>query len=347
MAPTVRALSISLTLATSAALLAACSSSPAAEPAPTAEAGSTSGVTVVATTTMLGDVAGRIATCGGGSATTLMPIGTDPHDFSASSEQVADMVGADLVVINGLGLEASMQASIDSAASDGARILAVGDGIDPLLAGKSGAHADEHADEHAHDEHADEHAHDEHADEHAHDHGEFDPHFWLDMQRMATAAGLIGEELAEITGEAEFRTCGESVAAEILAAEAEVTAVLESVPVERRVLVTDHDAYAYLADRYGYEVVGSVIPSTTTLAEPSSADLAELAATMQAEGVDVIFADVAAPTALAEAVAAETGNDVRIIPLYSGSLGGPDSPAATYIDFMRANAALIAEGLAG
>ena len=68
---------------------------------------------------------------------------------------------------------------------------------------------------------------------------------------------------------------------------------------------------------------------------------------MKAEGVDVIFADVAAPTALAEAVAAETGSDVRIIPLYSGSLGGPDSPAATYIDFMRANAALISEGLAG
>lgn len=330
MASTPRALTLSLATAASAVLLAACSSSPSATSDATADGSGDSGVTVVATTTMLGDVAGRIATCGGGTATTLMPIGTDPHDFSASSEQVAAMVGADLVVINGLGLEASMQASIDSAASDGARILAVGDGVDPLP-------SDEHADDHAAEE----------GDGHDHAHGELDPHFWLDMQRMATAAGLIGDELADITGDAAFRTCGESEAAAILAADAEVAAVLESVPVERRVLVTDHDAYGYLADRYGYEVVGSVIPSTTTLAEPSSAELAELAATMQAEGVDVIFADVAAPTALAEAVAAETGSDVRIIPLYSGSLGGPDSPAATYIDFMRANAALISEGLAG
>lgn len=333
MASIPRALTLSLATAASAALLSACSSSPSATPDAAADGSGDSGVTVVATTTMLGDVAGRIATCGGGRAITLMPIGTDPHDFSASSEQVAAMVGADLVVINGLDLEASMQASLDSAASDGARILAVGDGVDPLPVGQGGAHADEHADEHADDE--------------SHDHGEFDPHFWLDMQRMATAAGLIGEELTEITGDTAFRACGESEAAEILAADAEVATVLESVPAERRVLVTDHDAYGYLADRYGYEVVGSVIPSTTTLAEPSSAELAELAATMKAEGVDVIFADVAAPTALAEAVAAETGSDVRIIPLYSGSLGGPDSPAATYIDFMRANAALISEGLAG
>lgn len=327
MASTPRALTFSLATVASAALLAACSSTSSTASDPTA---GDSDVTVVATTTMLGDVAGRIATCGGGSATTLMPIGTDPHDFSASSEQVAAMVGADLVVINGLGLEASMQASIDSAVSDGARILAVGDGVDPLP-------SDEHADDHAAEE----------GDGHDHAHGELDPHFWLDMQRMATAAGLIGAELAEITGDPTFRTCGEAEAAEILAADAEVAAVLESVPAERRVLVTDHDAYAYLADRYGYDVVGSVIPSTTTLAEPSSAELAALAATMQAEGVDVIFTDVAAPTALAEAVAAETGSDVRIIPLYSGSLGGPDSPAATYIDFMRANAALISEGLAG
>lgn len=341
MAPTTRALTLSLATAASAALLAACSSSPSATSDATADAPGATDVQVVATTTMLGDVAGRIANCGGGSATTLMPIGTDPHDFSASSEQVAAMIGADLVVINGLGLETSMQASIDSASADGARILAVGDGVDPLPVGEGGAHADDHADDHA-DEAAD-----AHSDEESHDHGEFDPHFWLDMQRMATAAGLIGDELAEITGDDAFRTCGESVAAEITAADAEVAAVLDSVPVERRVLVTDHDAYGYLADRYGYEVVGSVIPSTTTLAEPSSAELAELAATMQAEGVDVIFADVAAPSALAEAVAAETGRDVRIIPLYSGSLGGPDSPAATYIDFMRANAALIAEGLAG
>lgn len=304
-------------------LLAACGSGGGATSTDTTASGS-AGVQVVASTTMLGDVVGQIATCGGGTATTLMPIGADPHDFGASSEQVASMVTADLVVVNGLGLESGMQESLESARTDGARILAVGDEIDPLPASDS-----------------------DHGDEHGDEHGEFDPHFWLDMQRMATAAQLIGDELADASGDDAFRACGTTVADDIRAADADVSRLLDSVPADRRVLVTDHDAYGYLADRYGYEIVGTVIPSTTTLAQPSSADLAELAATMQSEGVDAIFADVAAPTALAEAVAAETGRDVRIIPLYSGSLGGPDSPAATYLDYMRTNAQLIAEGLAG
>lgn len=311
-------------------LLAACGSGGGATSTDPAASGG-EGVQVVASTTMLGDVAGQIATCGGGTATTIMPIGADPHDVGASSEQVASMVTADLVVVNGLGLESGMQESLESARADGARILAVGDEIDPLPA--SGT---EHADEHT----------DEHADEHAHEHGEFDPHFWLDMQRMARAAQLIGDELADASGDDAFRACGTKVADDIRAADAEVSRLLDSVPADRRVLVTDHDAYAYLADRHGYEIVGTVIPSTTTLAQPSSADLAELAATMTTEGVDVIFADVSSPTTLAEAVAAETGRDVRIVPLYSGSLGGPDSPAATYLDYMRTNAQLIAEGLA-
>ncbi len=329
-------------LLSTGALLAACSSGGGATSTDPAASGA-EGVQVVASTTMLGDVAGQIATCGGGTATTLMPIGADPHDFGASSEQVASMVTADLVVVNGLGLESGMQESLESARADGARILAVGDEIDPLPASDT-EHADEHTDEHG-DEHGDEHT-DEHTDEHGDEHGEFDPHFWLDMQRMATAAQLIGDELAAASGDEAFRACATKVADDIRAADAEVSRLLDSVPADRRVLVTDHDAYAYLADRHGYEIVGTVIPSTTTLAQPSSADLAELAATMTTEGVDVIFADVSSPTALAEAVAAETGRDVRIIPLYSGSLGGSDSPAATYLDYMRTNAQLIAEGLA-
>jgi len=164
---------------------------------------------------------------------------------------------------------------------------------------------------------------------------------------MATAAELIGAELTTATGDDAYTTCAATTATQIRAAEGDVRATLESVPVGNRILVTDHDALGYLAELYGYEVAGTVIPAGTTMASPSSADLAELVATIQAEGVTAIFANTAEPSVLAEAVAAETGTGISVIPLYVGSLGAPDSPAATYIDMMRTNAQLIAEGLQG
>lgn len=337
-----------------AGLLAACSSSgdapsadaPAAASATADPAASPAAeqVSIVATTPVLGDIAGQIATCAGASIETLIPAGADSHDFAPSSAQVASMVNADLLVVNGLGLEGGMVDAIESAKADGARILSVGELVDPLPAPAVDMHAHEgeaaHADEHAHEDEA------AHSDEAAHDHGEFDPHIWFDMLRMATAAELIGTELTTVTGNTAFQTCGTETADRIRTAEKEVAAVMASVPADRRVLVTDHLAYGYLADRYGYEVIGAVVPSTTTLAEPSSAELAELAALIVAENVPAIFANVAEPSTLVEAVAAETGRDVSIIPLYH-DLGGPDSPAATYIDLMTTDASLIAEGLAG
>ena len=167
------------------------------------------------------------------------------------------------------------------------------------------------------------------------------------MNRMADVAQLMGVELTQITGDFAYTTCADTTATQIQAAESDVREILESVPVENRILVTDHDALGYLADLYGYEIAGTVIPAGTTLASPSSADLAELVATIDAEGVTAIFANTAEPSALAEAVATETGADISVIPLYVGSLGAPDSPAATYIDMMRTNAQLIAQGLQG
>ncbi len=186
-----------------------------------------------------------------------------------------------------------------------------------------------------------------HSDEEGDVHGSLDPHFWFDMNRMATAAELIGAELTTVTGDAAYTTCAATTATQIRAAESDVRATLESVPADKRILVTDHDALGYLADVYGYEIAGTVIPAGTTLAEPSSADLAALVATIEAEGVTAIFANTSAPTSLAEAVAAESGSNITVTPLYVESLGEPGSPAATYIDMMRANAQLIAEGLQG
>ena len=294
-------------------------------------------VQVVATTTVLGSVASQIVACANpeSTVTTLMPIGADPHDFAPSSEQVAQMVTAQVVIANGLGLEAGLDDALENAASDGATVIEIAELVDPIPFGAGG-----------HDDHGDgEHAHDEtKTDDHGHDHGSEDPHFWLDMNRMANAAQIIGEELASSSGQA-YADCGMQIAEQIRAAEIDVRALLESVPADQRVLVTDHEALGYLADVYGYEIAGTVIPAGTTLAEPSSADLAELVAVMRDEGVDVIFANTANPTALAEAVAGEVGGNTQVVSLFVESLGEPGSGAEDYISMMRTNAELISGAL--
>ena len=302
--------------------LAACSSEE------TANDGAST-VNVVATTTILGDVAQRIVSCADPEATvtTLMPIGADPHDFSASSTQVAEIVQADIVIANGLGLEAGLDDALDNAASDGAQVIEIADMVDPIPFG-------EHAGEHADDEESDE------------EHGDEDPHFWFDMNRMAMAAEIIGDEIATDNGQ-QYAECGREVADEIRAAEADVRALLESVPTDQRILVTDHDSLGYLAEAYGYEIAGTVIPAGTTLAEPSSAELADLVQVMKDEGVQVIFANTADPTALSDAVASEVGGDVQVVELYVGSLGEPGSDGEDYLSMMRTNATLISNALNG
>lgn len=287
-------------------------------------------VSVVATTTVLGDVVRQVVACGGGEVRTLMPIGVDPHDFSASSADVTAMVRADLVVANGLGLEEGLSSALESAADDGARVLEVAPLLDPLPFGDEAGHAED----------------EEPADD-GDSHGSLDPHVWLDVSRMATAASLIGAELAEVTGDDAYASCGAEVAADLTTTDDEVRSILDAVSPEARVLVVDHAAFGYFADAYDFEVAGVVIPGGSTLAEPSAADLADLVETIRTTGVRAVFANVANPTALIDSVARETGTPIEVIALYVGSLGPTGSGAETYQDMMVTNARLIADGLAG
>jgi zinc/manganese transport system substrate-binding protein len=166
------------------------------------------------------------------------------------------------------------------------------------------------------------------------------------MDRMAKATELIGDELAT-QGGAMYRTCAAKVADGIRAAEAGVASTLASVPADRRVLVTDHDAFGYLAAAHGYRIAGAIIPSGTTLAAPSSGDLADLAKVIAANKVDAIFANSNSPQVLADAVANEVGYPVTVVDLYVDSLGAPGSGADTYIGYMQTDASRIAQALAG
>ena len=265
---------------------------------------------VVVTTTVLGDLVSEIA---GDAAEVevLIPVGVDPHDYQPSSRQTARIAAADLVVTNGLGLEEGLTDAINSASAD---VLAVAPLVDPLpFAGGS----------------------------------DLDPHVWLDPVRMADAAGLIADRMTEIDPGGGYVDRGAAVAADLLAGDATIRGLLAAIPAERRLLVTNHESFGYFAERYGLTVVGVVIPGGSTLAEPSSAELAALVAVIRQWSVPAIFVETTQPTALAEAVAAEVGAPVAVIELHTESLGAPGTPAATLAGMLIEDARLIASALGG
>jgi ABC-type Zn uptake system ZnuABC Zn-binding protein ZnuA len=213
------------------------------------------------------------------------------------------------------------------------------------------AHEDEE-DDHAHEDEEDDHAHDmddDHADEedggHAHAHTGNDPHFWLDPLRVAKAALLIAEALTEIDPSGDWMSRAEAYAATLTELDAEIQDILAPIPHENRVLITNHDSLGYFAARYDFEVIGVVIPGGSTLADPSSAELAALVEEIVEEGVKVIFAETIDSTALAEAVAAEAGTDVAVVTLHTGSLGEPGTETDNVVGMLRSNAIRIAEAL--
>lgn len=273
------------------------------------------GVTVVATTTILADLVSNIAG-GNASVIALMPIGVDPHDYQPSAAQVAQINRADLVVANGLGLEEGLEDVLDAAANDGVAVLEVGPFIDPLPFGGSSS-----------------------GDE------DFDPHLWFDPLRMAIAAGIVADRLAAVEPAVDWATAAEAYGRELKATDAAITDLLSGIANRR--LVTNHDSLGYFAARYDFTIIGTVIPSGTTLGDPSSQELAALVETMQREGVSVIFAETTQPSALADAVAAELGSDVAVVSLFTGSVGEPGSGAETLTGMLLTNARRIAEALRG
>lgn len=265
---------------------------------------------VVASTTILGDVAASVAGTEG-RVEVLMPVGADPHDFELSAAKAALLAEADLVVWVGGSLETPLAAAVGQAAAAGTPVLELLPVVDPLPA----------------------------------DGREPDPHFWFDPLRMATAVVAIGDALAATGVGGGWEERAAAYATELASLDTEIAGILAAVPPERRVLVTNHDSLSYLADRYGFEVAGTVIPGTSSLAEPSSAQLAELVATVRARKVPAIFAETTNPTSLAESLAAEVGDEVEVVALYTGSLGGPGSGAETYPDLLRTDAERIAAAL--
>jgi zinc/manganese transport system substrate-binding protein len=289
---------------------------------------------VVVTTNILGDVVKQL-TGDAVEVVTIMPVGSNPHDFQPSPREVDDIRRADLVVVNGGGFEEGLLRVIEGAEADGAVVYEAISAV-PVLDREEDAHGHEEEDE------------DEVAEEaHGHDDGA-DPHFFTDPARMAVAAeGIfeaIVEQVPELADDRELNERAEQVIGELTALDREVEEMLAAIPAERRVLVTNHEVFGYFADRYGFELVGTVIPGGST--EGAAArDLSVLIEDIERAQVPAIFADTSAPADLARALAADVG-DVEVVELFSESLGEEGSGAETYVEMMRTNARRIVEALA-
>jgi zinc/manganese transport system substrate-binding protein len=276
---------------------------------------------VITTTSILADVVADLA---GDAATveSIMPNGADPHDFEASARDIARLRDADLVVANGLGLEEQLTAVLDRAEGDGVAVLRVAPAVDPLPFAEIPGHDDEHA-------------------------GDLDPHIWFDPIRMAAAVRLVADRMDEIDPQGGWGGRADGVVADLETLDAEIREIVSVVPEDRRLLVTNHEVLGYFAARYDFRVVGVVVPGGSTLAEPSSRDLADLVAAIRDTGVPAIFTETTDSSALAESVADEIGRPIEVVELHTAALGDPGSEAATYIGMMRTNARAIAAALNG
>ena len=210
-------------------------------------------------------------------------------------------------------------------------------------------HADDHDDDHADDHDEDEHDEDEHDDEdghgHAHDHGSLDPHFWFDPNRVEVAAIQIATRLGMIdpAGAATYTENTTAFVTELRELHAWTQQQVSTIPAANRILVTSHDAFSYFAVVYGFEIVGTVIPSGTTEVEPSAEWLAELTEIIEHEGVRAVFGENTVSERLARAIADETG--ARFFTLFSGALGAAGSGADTYVTMVRSNVKIMVEAL--
>lgn len=304
--------------------LAACS-----PPAPTSDL-----PLVVASTTIVGDVVRQV----GGELIdlhVLMPVDADPHSFSPAPRDVAIIETASLVFLNGFNLEESL-ADLVNANATGA-IAYVSDGITPIMLGDPAVDTEHEADT-GHTEELDH----EDTDPHSGD----DPHVWLDPRNVQVWVENIAAALSEMDPNhaADYRANADAYLAELAELHTWLSEQAASIPANKRALVTDHESLGYFAKAYGFTVVGVIIPSSSTLAEPSAQEIATLVETIQQTGTPVIFVGTTVNTQVAEQVAADTG--ATVVPLYTGSLSAADGPAATYLDMMRYDMSAIVEGLA-
>jgi len=284
-------------------LISACS--------PPAADSSIAGPVVVASTTFLADIAQNVA----GNrlqVESLLPFGADPHSYQPIPQDVARVANSNLLIVNGADYEHFLET-----------ILANAGGERTVIEASAGLKVREEA---------------------GSEHG-IDPHLWLDPNNVIHYVENIRDGLAKSdpAGADVYAANAQAYIAQLQELDAWIREQVDSIPMERRLLVTNHDSLWYFSERYGFKVVGTVVEGTSSSAAPSAKQMAALIDQIKTSGAPSVFLDAAESPALADQVASDAGVTV-VTDLYFGSLtDGP--PAGTYIDMMKHNVNRIVEAL--
>ena len=315
---------------------------------------------VVASFSIIGDFAARV---GGDriALTTLVGPDGDAHVYEPRPADAAALAEADLVLVNGLGFEGFIDRLVEASGSQ-ALIVELTKGVATIATGNhehadhghEGAehnHEGDHHEGHGHGEdeahaHGEE-SHDRSEIDHAgHDHGPTDPHAFQSVPNAVVYVNNVADAFcaADAAGCDAYRANAAAYVEQLRALDAELRAAVERVPAGKRVVITSHDAFAYLGQEYGLTFLAP--EGVSTAAEASAADVARLIDQIREDQASALFVENVSNARLIEQIAAETGLKVGGA-LYSDALSGPNGPAPTYIEMMRHNVEAIAGAIRG
>ena len=300
-------------------LVAGCNGS-ATSPPPRESSEAAAEYTVIATTSVFADLA-QLALGDNVSIETIVPAGVDVHTFEPSPADAQKLASADLIVMNGLGLDEWALSLLEAAGKSEEDVLELAEGID-----ESNAWVYLEGEEHDEGE----------GEEHGH--GGADPHIWLDPKGAAIYVERIAARVAAELPEraTEIESARDAGLAAIAALDEELRVGFAAVDASARKIVTFHDGFGYFARAYEIEIVGVAVEAPGQ--EPSAKEIAALIDAIKGAGVTSVFSEAQFPSKVLDQVAAETGATV-LENLYSDALG--DAPANSYLGAMRANAAAI------
>jgi ABC-type Zn uptake system ZnuABC Zn-binding protein ZnuA len=309
------------------------------------------GIKVLAIETFLADMARQVS----GErlkVAALLPMGADPHGFEPTPADVTKVAGSNVLIINGAGFEGYLDVLLRNAGGVH-RIIDASAGLTDRKTGAGeGAGTDNHGEHRGGERHDEtEHRHkgaDHHEagqDRQGHHH-ERDPHFWLAPNNAVKYVENIRNGLSEADpdGAVTYAANADAYTIKLKELDLWITDQVRQVPESRRLLVTNHESFGYFADRYGFKIIGTVIPNVSTGAAPSAKQMVELIERIKKTRVKAVFLETGANPQLAAQIAKEAGIQV-VTELYTHSITEPGGPAPNYIEMIRYNTTAIVNAL--
>ena len=290
---------------------------------------------VVASFSIIGDFARNV---GGDRVEVITIVGPDgdAHVYEPSPADAVAMANAKVVLVNGLHFEGFLQRLVEASASKAA-IVELTKGVKPIEFKPEFAEAEE-------GEAAD--AHEGHDHDHGHDHGPVDPHAFQSIPNAKIYVQNIADAFcaADAEGCDSYKANAAAYTQKLDALDKEVRTAIDSIPKDKRVVITSHDAFGYFEHEYGLTFLAP--QGLSTESEPSAADVAKLVNQVKQDKAAAIFVENITNPRLIEQISEETGIKVGGT-LYSDALSKADGPAATYIDMMENNIAQIKGAIQG